>query len=83
MDDSSVVARHVLELLEGAEKKTLPGSQLAALVKFRFPGFKPVEHGCANLREFITKHLLLPSLRCDGKGLTSFTGQTSSAGGSR
>ena len=57
MDDSSVVARHVLELLEGAEKKTLPGSQLAAVVKFRVPGFKPVEHGCANLREFITKHL--------------------------
>ncbi len=51
------IVSHVVSLVQGSGDHTVTGTQLRALLSFRFPDFLPAHYGCKNLRDFLVQHV--------------------------
>ena len=57
MNSTLDVPINIVGLFGEARDRSMTGSQLRAVLKFRYPEFNPTRYGCSNLRDYIRQHV--------------------------
>lgn len=54
---AEAISAFLIDFLNGTPGKTLKGTQVAQVIKIAYPDFHPMNFGCYNIRNFISKYV--------------------------